>query len=370
MNKITLLKTLDKLVGTRLIHLLEKKRPPKSSRSDKILMIRPGGIGDAVLLIPAIQALRESYPNASIDMLCEKRNLGIFSLSDHLKTVYCYDQRFQLIHCLRQDYDIVIDTEQWHRLSIVAGYLTNAPVRVGFATNDRQKLLTHPVPYNHDDYEVYSFLRLIEALTANVFTFDFNKPFIRAERETIKPAILSEIDKAKGDMLAIFPGASVVERQWGGANFGKLAKLFSDQGYQMVVIGAKNDSSVAQIIKSFDRDCMDLTGRTTLKEVASILTLCRALITADSGLMHIAYGVGTPTASLFGSGIQKKWAPLGQKHVAINKRLVCSPCTKFGYTPQCPKNIECLSQISVQDVKTAVEAILYPLLKTSQNLFP
>jgi ADP-heptose:LPS heptosyltransferase len=93
-------------------------------------------------------------------------------------------------------------------------------------------------------------------------------------------------------------------------------------------------------------------------ETAAIISQLDLFATGDTGLMHIAYGVGTPTVSLFGAGIQKKWAPIGENHIAINKNLSCSPCTKFGYTPRCPYGVKCLSEITVEEVKEAVLKLL------------
>ncbi|OGW02152.1 MAG: hypothetical protein A2Z59_03620 [Nitrospinae bacterium RIFCSPLOWO2_02_39_17] len=82
------------------------------------------------------------------------------------------------------------------------------------------------------------------------------------------------------------------------------------------------------------------------------------LVTGDSGIMHIACGLGTPTVSLFGPGIENKWAPKGKNHIIINKRLFCSPCTKFGYTPSCPRDAECMRLITVDEVEDAVLKLL------------
>jgi heptosyltransferase-2 len=102
----------------------------------------------------------------------------------------------------------------------------------------------------------------------------------------------------------------------------------------------------------------DLTGKTTLMEAAAVLRRCRLLITADSGLMHLAVAVGTKTISLFGSGIEKKWAPQGKNHLVINKRPECSPCTRFGYTPGCAFDVACLSAITVDEVVAAALTVL------------
>jgi lipopolysaccharide heptosyltransferase II len=358
MNKIKLLKLLDRIIGTPLTVLTYRKdriqKYPELMKN--ILIIRPGGIGDAVLLLPAMNALKAAFPDAGIDILCEKRNAGIFGLANGIREIYLYDRNLELLKCIRNRYDAVIDTEQWHRLSAVAAHLTGAPIRIGFATNDRRKFFTHQIPYSHDEYEVYSFLHLIASLTGITPGFQDDEPFITMEKPF--PAHLLPHLKKDADIIAIFPGASVLERRWGGENFGQAAKTLHESGKEIVILGAHDDRADADEIKKYIGDSIDLTGKTSLIDVASLLKHCRLLITADSGLLHIAVAVGTPTVSLFGSGIQKKWAPRGKKHIVLNHQLLCSPCTRFGYTPRCKNNVKCLSSIGGDEVMKAVETLL------------
>lgn len=358
MNRIKLLKALDRIIGTPLVFLFSMIGCQKniSSQIKNILLIRPGGIGDAVLLLPAINLLKEKYPDAVIDILCEKRNAGVFQFSDKIKRIYLYDRGLDLFRSLRNKYDVVIDTEQWHRLSAVVAYLSGAPVRIGFGTNEREKLFTHSISYSHEDYEVYSFLHLIEPLIDRSYDFKVDEPFIGIKNDV--PSHLQDELKNKDKVIAIFPGASVMERKWGGDKFGEVAKILSDKGYDIIILGSDADRADAERIKKHAGNCVDLTGRTDLRDIAAVLKKSRLLITADSGLMHIAFAVGTPTVSLFGSGIEKKWAPGGKRHVVINKNLECSPCTRFGYTPRCKRNVECMSSVSVEEVITAVKTIL------------
>lgn len=361
MNKIQFLKSIDRIFGKSLIIVLSKikrKSSLSSKKAKNILFIRPGGIGDAVLLLPAVKELRATFPETVIGVLCEKRNAEIFTLTDTIQHIYLYDRNLDLLRCIRQPYDVVIDTEQWHRLSAVVGFFTKAPIRIGFNTNERGRLFTHTIPYSHDDYEVYSFFHLIEPLLQEKPSFDQNLPFIQPP---LLPERLSLLLQKNGDnkqFIAIFPGASVEERRWGGENFGRTAEILRQKGYHIVILGSFCDSQDAETMKKYVHDSIDLTGKTSLREVVGILKQCRLLITADSGLMHLAYAIGTPTVSLFGSGIEKKWAPPGAQHIVLNNHLSCSPCTKFGYTPKCEQNIRCLSSISSNSVIESAERIL------------
>lgn len=362
MNKIKALKLFDRVFGKLFISLVlsfkKQQAAIKPDTPERVLFIRPGGIGDAVLLIPALQAFKSSFPTATVDMLCEKRNAEVFTMSDVVRQIYLYDRGFDLIACLKNKYDTVIDTEQWHRLSAVVGYLTGAHVRIGFNTNERGNLFTYKHPYSHDVYEVYSFFHLIEPLLQEKPSFDEDVPFIESPGLPERLSALLQKTSGNNQFIAIFPGASVEERRWGGENFGRTAEKFRKKGYQIVIFGSVCDSHDAETIKKYVHDSLDLTGKTSLREVAGILKQCSLLITADSGLMHLAYATGTPTVSLFGSGIEKKWAPRREKHIVLNSHLDCSPCTTFGYTPRCHKQVECLHAITVDQVYTAAEQIL------------
>jgi len=360
-TKIKLLKSIDTILGRPLVHLLPTTRKPHKGNTEKlkkILIIRPGGIGDAVLLLPAINALKAELPDSEIDILSEKRNAEIFTFSEEITRTYLYDTDSGLFKCLRNRYDVVIDTEQWHRLSAAVAYLTGAAVRIGFDTNERARLFTHRIPYRQDDYEVYSFLHLMEPLVnGSRLTFDPDKPFLNTGKPLsldLQPSIFGR----RSPLVAIFPGASVAERRWGGERFGEVARALRGKGYTIVILGSGADSRDAARIREYAGDCIDLTGKTDLKDVAAILKACKLLLSADSGLMHMAYAVGTATVSLFGPGIEKKWAPQGKNHIVLNKHLDCSPCTEFGYTPRCKRDVKCLASLSVDTVIDAVERIL------------
>ncbi|UCG78181.1 MAG: glycosyltransferase family 9 protein [Nitrospirota bacterium] len=360
MTKIRLIKLVDRLLGRLLVLLLsffKAERDGAQLLVRNVLFIRPGGIGDAVLLVPAIKALKIKYPGAEIDILCEKRNSGIFGMINGLRRVYLYDRGADLLRCISSQYDVVVDTEQWHRMSAVIAFMTRAGIRIGFGTNDRSKLFTHTVEYDHDDNEVKSFYRLLEQIEVPHSEALPDVPFLDIEAaeagKYVEDTIGSNID-----VVAIFPGATVRERRWGGERYGEVAKNLNERGYRIVLLGTSDEKEDALKIRQQVRGAVDLTGLTTLREVAYVLKNSALLITADSGLMHMAYALGAPTVSIFGSGIEKKWAPRGECHEVVNKRLDCSPCTRFGYTPSCDKGIRCLSEILPEDVIEATDKLL------------
>lgn len=365
MNKIEFIKLVDRIAGRALVFILARSRKFQKIVPDKIeriLIIRPGGIGDAVLLLPSVTALKARFPGAGIDLLCEKRNAGVFGLSTQIDHIYSYDKGLELFRCMKNKYDVVIDTEQWHRLSAVVAYLTGAPVKIGFDTNERRTFFTHQVPYSHDEYEADSFLHLIEPLAGEDHKFDVDMPFVEISR-IVTPYLSSGREVEVKGMVAMFPGASVAERRWGGERFGEAARSLNENGYRVLILGSQADRSEAEIIQKYAPASVNLIGKTSLVDVAGLLKECKLLITSDSGIMHLAYAVGTPTLSLFGPGIEEKWAPKGKKHRSLNVRLDCSPCTRFGYTPTCEKDVLCLSSLRVKDLLDAV----YEMLNEKSN---
>ena len=214
---IPILKRLDNLLGPHLIHasyLFIKPKHNPARHPSRFLLIRPGGIGDAVLLLPAIKAIKGKYPDARIDVLAEKRNCGVFSLCPEIRNVFLYDRPKELWKVIRNGYDVVIDTEQWHRMSAVVARLTKAPISIGYSTNERRKLFTHQIPYSHDDYEAESFLHLIEPI-AGQSVFKTDKPFLSVPPELTNKARASLGSLSGLKIVAIFPGGSIPERRWG-----------------------------------------------------------------------------------------------------------------------------------------------------------
>jgi len=350
------LKKADQYLGSILVKLLPASVMLKGGvpLSPRFLLIRPGGIGDAVLLCPAICTIKSVYSASRIDVLAEVRNSSIFKLCPEVETIYRYDRLGELSSCMKNFYDVVIDTEQWHRLSAVVSRLVRADLRVGFATNERRRMFHQQVRYSHDDYEAACFFRLLD--------------FIEVKQRAVPSSCLvvpKEVRRLVGDLVpagqnrlvVFFPGASIAERRWGLEKFRALAGRLAHNGFSVVVVGGREDQAAGEFIAG-GGDALNRAGQTTLVESAAIIDQSSLLVSGDSGILHVGVGLGKPTVSLFGPGIAQKWAPRGENHIVINKKLTCSPCTKFGSTPKCPIDAKCMKDISIDEVFEAVMALL------------
>ena len=322
----------------------------------RILLIRPGGIGDAVLLVPAILALKERFPGAHISVLAEKRNGSAFALCPAVDRLLLYDTPSGLAAALRGGFDLVIDTEQWHRLSAVVARLACAPFSIGFASNSRSRLFSHAVPYSHDDYEAASFFHLLAPLGIAPPAV-LKVPFLAVPGEAFSRAEALLASLGGTPFVALFTGASIAERRWGAERFGEVAARLAAAGVPVVVVGGKGDAADGELVVR-GLGGLNLAGRTTLAETAAVIARSALLLSGDSGVLHLAVGLGIPTVSLFGPGIEAKWGPQGVGDIVLNHRLPCSPCTRFGTTPPCPCQARCLSGITVEEVADAVEKLL------------
>ncbi|GFO66730.1 heptosyltransferase [Geomonas limicola] len=353
--RIALLKQIDKLIGGVAAAMLPAPRAAETVTPKRLLVIRPGGIGDAVLLIPALAALKERYPHAELVVLAEGRNGATFALCPQVDRLMLYDRPGDLLEVLRGGFDLVIDTEQWHRLSAVVARLARAPLSIGYATNNRKRLFSNGVPYSHDDYELFSFFKLLAPLGITA-PESFTVPFLTVPNEAaVRAEALLRGDE--GRLVTIFPGASIPERRWGAARFAELAQRLTLAGFRIAVVGGPGDREEGELIVS---GCggLNLAGRTSLVESAAVLARTRLLISGDSGVLHIAVGLGVPAVSLFGPGMEAKWGPRGDQHRIVNRHLACSPCTRFGTTPRCPEGARCLSEIAVHEVLAAAQELL------------
>lgn len=355
---IRLLKMLDTVVG--YISAAIFPSPPHrdlASPVTSILLIRPGGIGDAVLLAPVIRSIKKIYPAIHVTVLAEQRNAGVFSLISCVDRLLCYDHPLELLQVLRCSYDVVIDTEQSHRLSAVVARFSLAPVKIGFDTNERRRMFTHPISYSHNDYEAVSFAHLLKPLGIEAGGVGMEAPFLSvpgAASAKIAGLLESLNDEP---FVTLFPGASIAARRWGADRFRRVAEILFIFGIKTVVVGGKDDCKQGKVITAGELG-LNLAGMTSLPETAAVIQKSSLLISGDSGVLHIAVGLGKPTVSLFGPGRAKKWAPQGDRHVVINKELPCSPCTVFGTTPPCPNKTRCMSDITVDEVVNAVTMLL------------
>jgi len=317
----------------------------------RILVIRPGGIGDAVFLLPVFKSIKLKFPHLRIDVLCQKRNAPVFSSQKQwVDRVLVFESPLDLKSLLDRQYDVIADTEQWHYLSALTALTVKASLRTGFASRPlRGKLFNRPVPYDHEAYELRNFALLFEGLTEaqdrikNIDNCFMLTQSLRSWAERQIPP----------NSVMVFAGGSVPERRLSQKQLVTLIKGILKRGFCAVLLGGKDVLSLSRRVlrQVSDSKVYDFIGKISLHESAALIKAGRIFIGTDSGVMHLACAVGSPVIALFGAGNMKKWMDSKQGQNGVREDLPCSPCTAFGYgLPVCRGAYSCLRKMDLDAI--------------------
>lgn len=366
------LKFLDATIGAavcRILGPLVAARPlshptARSPRPSRILLIRPGGIGDMAILLPSIIELQRAFPETEIDIVCERRNVEVLSLINMEQHALVYDTnplRF-LLTLLGRKYDAALDLEQFHHFSAIFALLSRAPVRVGFKVNPhRNPLYTHLTGYDLDGQESVQFRRVLAVLIRDL------PPQQNHVRLGIPP--MSETLRSRMETFMHGSGYVVLHssgrqrhKRWNPAMFADLARLLSKEfGLSPVFLGSARDrletNEIMRTLGTSRGGAMSFAGSLSLRESCAVIAGASLFVGIDSGLAHLASAFNVPTVSLFGSSDPRKWGHEGDANAVVCKNLPCSPCCMFGYHRPC-RTISCMQDITVEDVLTACRKVL------------
>ncbi len=373
--KTKALKVIDASLGLVLCRLISRWRhhsgcpeladTPAPNTLKRILFIRPGGMGDMIVLLPVLQQARTLWPDAQVDVICERRNLEVLELAALGVTAYAYDSApWTLIHALRQHpYDLAIDCEQFHHFSAIMAVLSGAPVRVGFKLNPaRLDLYTHLVSYDIDGYELAQFRKLLTRLGATPDATGLHG--ILSQHTTpashSRPPSGTSGPQTDRPLIAIAPGSTNRYKQW---SFEKTSTLISQlvDRFDIVLLGGEDLHKMPPELTSACArpEVSSLMGKTSLQETAAVLSSAAVFLGCDSGLAHLAVALGKPTVTLFGPSDPRKWQHRGPEHCALSMALPCSPCSVFGYQKLC-RDIPCMKLLTVETVRDALLTRLEP----------
>ncbi|QER41316.1 lipopolysaccharide heptosyltransferase II [Thermodesulfobacterium sp. TA1] len=226
--------------------------------------------------------------------------------------------------------------------------------RWGYAKDLRSFLLTKAVKppkltLHQRDYYLY----LLEALKLPCNHRDLSLP-LGKEAITKAKNFLKGLEEKPFIILA--PGAAYgPAKMWPKEYYQKLAKNLVKKGWTVVVAGGEKEKNVGDFIQTEVKEVYNLCGKTDLITVAGMFALAEAIVSNDSGLMHLAATLKKPQVALFGSTDPEKTGPLNPKAIVLQHKMPCNPCFKR----TCPYgHYKCLSSISVEEVIDALERLI------------
>ncbi|MCG9128973.1 glycosyltransferase family 9 protein [Candidatus Poribacteria bacterium] len=332
---------------------------------EKILLIRLSSLGDIVLTTPAIRAIRSHYPNAYIAMLVAKQSADVLKHNPHLNEIIHFDrlssnkdtvEMYRILRILRQrKFTLSIDFQRKFRTELLM-YLSGATQRIGKGILSTKRVSEtenkHATEHNFDLLHAAGIPA--ENRQLEIFLEDIER--VKAH-QLFNNAGINDADLTVG----LFPGAGWKLREWMPDRFATIGdKLITDFNAKVLIFGGPNDVDLGNhITYTMKQKTYNFAGKLTLRELAACINQCKLFLSNDTGPMHIATAVGTPTVALFGPGNHIRFQPIGDIHTLIRYDVPCSPCKQF--TNKCKDNI-CMKGITVDDVWDSIGKVFNSIL--------
>ncbi|MBN1841175.1 MAG: glycosyltransferase family 9 protein [Deltaproteobacteria bacterium] len=362
--------------------MLVKGKKNLSRDSNGILLIQLGDIGDVVLSLPCIRALRENFTEAQITVAVRENAAGLIKDYQWASGVIAvtkekrrlveeivYQKRF-FRRLRRSRPEIAIDLRTGTRGAVLA-LASGARQRIGFYAFDgklwRNRVFTHLVrpshyPGQHMTGHYASILRAFELEVSDTI------PHNNIPQEKLDGA--SDLLRNEGipngsPIFAVQPFSLWRYKEWGIDKYVRLIKwLTLEYGVTVIVTGSSEERKRAEELvgRCGDRT-FNLAGKTPIGILAGVFKICALFIGGDSAGLHIAAAVGTPTAGIFGPSSSDDWAPRGGQHLVLAKEYSCVPCRKKGCDGR--EVSLCLEDLTFDEVRKKIRGTVKAVLKNS-----
>jgi heptosyltransferase-2 len=344
----------------------------------RILIRSVNWIGDAVLTLPAIKSIRQRFSGAYIALLARPWVAELFRNNPDIDETIIYEDRhrsapgrYRLARTLKSyRFDSAILLQNAFDAALIA-WMAGIPERSGYARDMRGRLLTNAIPPPvQNEHQVFYYLNLLNQIGIDTDEAHPFLPLTPVEKAWAK----KRLARHPGDpvIVGINPGATYGSaKRWPAGRFAEVANRVIDElGGRVVIFGSPAEveiasdiaNSLAQIrgadpasLKGEESPVTIMAGKTGLRDLAALISECDALITNDSGPMHIAAALFVPVVAIFGSTDSRATGPFGKGHRILTANLPCSPCMKR----ECPdRHLACMNAITADDVFTALQEIL------------
>jgi heptosyltransferase-2 len=330
--------------------------PPGVSAHDlkpfRILIRSSNWLGDAVMSVPAVRAIKNARPDAEVTIAAPAKISPMWKLVSEVDAIISLpkDSLFSAVSLLkrRAPFDVAILFPNSLRVGLES-WLSGIPRRIGYHGHWRRWLLNQTVPEPRKpgppEHHSMRFLRIAHECGAETSN---------GQQPTFEIQIACAHQPTK---LGLCAGAEYgPAKRWLAERFAEVAANVSARSSaQWILFGTKKDAAIGdQIAAAIGDHCVNRMGHTTLDQLIGELRGCRLVLTNDTGTMHLAALLGVPVVAIFGSTEPRLTGPLGNRHVILRHQVECSPC----FLRECPIDFRCMKAVSTQEAADAVLSIL------------
>ena len=335
----------------------------------RILIRSTNWVGDAMLTTPAVRAVRKNFPEAQISILAKPWVSPIFYNNPYVDHVMRYDSegkhagwlgKARLIKELRRGrFDLSVLFQNAFEAALLT-YLAGIPNRLGYDTDARGALLTHSIglePKLKQIHEIDYYLAILQGAFLEPDGRGLTLILTDQERSRAED-ILSNCDITGEEILVgVNPGSTYgLAKRWPPERYAALCdKIQNTWAARIVIFGGSGEEATGRQISALMKHrCVNLCGKTTLREAVALIEKCQLFVTNDSGLMHVASALDVPLVAIFGSTNPTTTGPIGLRNRIIRVPVPCSPCLKT----ECPEDHRCMKEITVDTVYAAADALI------------
>jgi heptosyltransferase-2 len=349
-----------------------KNHQTRSCNPKKIMVRATNWIGDAVMSLPAVEALRARFPSSEIVLVAKPWVSELYWNHPAVSRQIVYDAEgehwgaggfWKLVQKLRSErFDAAILLQNAFQAAWMA-WRAGIPVRIGYARDGRSALLSEAVEvppraaYGHQAYYYLQLLFRSGLIEKPQPVEEVHLHLVESERRWAVEQLQTMNLSGKRFLVGICPGASFgAAKRWLPDRYAKLAdRLIDALGADVLIFGSRSESPLAEAVaRTMGHTPVLVAGKTTLREFMALLAKCHLAITNDSGPMHLAAALGLPLLAIFGSTNERATGPVCLRVRIIKHPVECSPCG----LRECPIDFRCMTGISVDDVyQAALESV-------------
>ncbi len=324
----------------------------------KVVVRVPNWIGDSILALPVLQSINANYPDAEIWIAAKGWVKELFVASPYISGILALPERVsrKTLRTSAQEFkERGFDTGLLLTNSFASAYhfyLARIPQRWGYKKDGRQLLLTKGVtrPAPHEAiHQVDYYLRLIAGLGIRPLAPRLTLPLTKDEARGAEDMLASLFVDRDKRIVVLNPGGYFGSaKRWPPHRYAEAATLFQKRwGAEILIIGSSQEKPLADAISGdMEQQPYVLTGKTSLRQLAAVLSLADLCVTNDSGPMHMANALGLPTVAVFGPTDPVATRPFQPPSVFIQKEVPCWPCSYR----DCPFDHRCMLNITAEEV--------------------